>query len=199
MLGLWQHCQEGGDQGSEFLASHSTPVETALKFAVSDELFSKGTNPLPLPRPKHPYWDTGLRNDPTPPPKYYGWHSLLTFLQRSRATPSTRHTPLSAVSTRGPNLLGHPHLPAAFCPSESHSISFACLWFQILHCTLWNSWFAISKLLCRSPLSEYLLPLLPLTETWLSLSNGTGLFSHPSFASGPVGRVGLGFHISEIW
>lgn len=131
MLGLWQHCQEGGDQGSEFLASHSTPVETALKFAVSDELFSKGTNPLPLPRPKHPYWDTGLRNDPTPPPKYYGWHSLLTFLQRSRATPSTRHTPLSAVSTRGPNLLGHPHLPAAFCPSESHSISFACLWFQI--------------------------------------------------------------------
>lgn len=71
--------------------------------------------------------------------------------------------------------------------------------FKFLHCTLWNSWFAISKLLCRSPLSEYLLPLLPLTETWLSLSNGTGLFSHPSFASGPVGRVGLGFHISEIW
>lgn len=122
------------------------------------------------------------------PAKYSGWYWLLAFLHLSRTILSTPHIPFTSVSTRSPNLPDHYHMLLIsillFTSLNLDSISLA----PFLHYTLWNSWFAISKLSCFTLFSEYLLPLLSLTETWLSLSSGRCLFFHPSFTSGPVGR-----------
>lgn len=110
--------------------------------------------------------------------------------------------PVTSVSTRSRNLTDHHHmLLISKLPSTSPNLTqFTLLSYNIIffHSTLECLVCHQQSLLCLTLFSEYLLLLLPLIETWLSLSCGRCLFFYSPFASGCVNRVGLGFHISKI-
>lgn len=171
MLRVWQYCHEGGDQGLEVFATNSTPTETApnsLQPVMRCSLRQPSSIPwgqTPLVRYRTKEWPHTSQLNALDDTAYSPSSSFPGLLP----THPTSHWPRSALEVQTSHII----IILTLLSTLPHLTPFPCLPVTSdSYIALWNSWFADG--ICLSRFSEYLL-LLPLTETWLFLSNGTWL------------------------